>query len=91
MLTRPVYCCSDGQEAVTLYKAAPPDLVLMDVSMPNKDGLQATRDIRAYEAAYGLPRCPVVALTASALMRTARPANWPILADFWSNPCRAPT
>ena len=56
----------DGQEAVTLYQAAPPDLVLMDVSMPIKDGLQATRDIRAYEAANGLPRCPIVALTANA-------------------------
>ena len=56
----------DGQEAVTLYLAAPPDLVLMDVSMPIKDGLQATRDIRAYEVAHGLPRCPIVALTANA-------------------------
>jgi two-component system sensor histidine kinase/response regulator len=56
----------DGQEAVDLYQAAPPDLVLMDVSMPIKDGLQATREIRAYEAAHGLPRCPIVALTANA-------------------------
>ena len=56
----------DGQEVVLAYQAAPPDLVLMDVSMPIKDGLQATRDIRAYEAAQGLPRCPVVALTANA-------------------------
>ena len=56
----------DGQEAVLAYQAAAPDLVLMDVSMPVKDGLQATRDIRAYEQAQGLPRCPVVALTANA-------------------------
>jgi CheY-like chemotaxis protein len=34
--------------------------------MPVKDGLQATRDIRAFEEARGWPRCPVVALTANA-------------------------
>ena len=56
----------DGQEAVRAYEAGLPDLVLMDISMPVKDGLQATRDIRAHEAAQGLPRCPVVALTANA-------------------------
>ncbi len=56
----------NGAEALTLYHAHPPDLVLMDVSMPVKDGLQATRDIRALEAKLGWPRCPIVALTANA-------------------------
>ena len=57
---------TDGAQAVTLYQSRPPDLVLMDVSMPVKDGLQATRDIRLYERTAGLPHCPVVALTANA-------------------------
>jgi CheY-like chemotaxis protein/nitrogen-specific signal transduction histidine kinase len=56
----------NGEEAFQLYQADPPDMVLMDVSMPVKDGLQATRDIRALEEARGWPRCPVVALTANA-------------------------
>ncbi len=56
----------NGHEAVLLYAAHRPDLVLMDVSMPVKDGLQATRDIRAYEKAQGLSHCPVIALTANA-------------------------
>ena len=42
------------------------DLVLMDVHMPELDGLEATRRIRAAEAARGLPRTRIVALTANA-------------------------
>ncbi|MDE2402953.1 MAG: response regulator [Burkholderiales bacterium] len=44
-----------------------PDLVLMDCQMPAMDGFEATRRIRADELSRGLPRIPVVALTASAL------------------------
>jgi PAS domain S-box-containing protein len=53
-----------GAEALALYTADPPDLVLMDVSMPEMDGREATRLIRAHEAALGLPHCKVHALTA---------------------------
>jgi hypothetical protein len=56
----------NGAQAVDLYRARAVDLVLMDVSMPVMDGLQATREIRAHEASHGLRRCPVVALTANA-------------------------
>ncbi|WP_309665901.1 ATP-binding protein [Tabrizicola sp.] len=53
-----------GAEALALYQRDPPDLVLMDVSMPEMDGREATRWIRAHEAAQGLPPCPIHALTA---------------------------
>jgi CheY-like chemotaxis protein len=56
----------DGEAALTLYVADPPDLILMDISMPIKDGLQATRDIRAHERQTGLAPCPIIALTANA-------------------------
>lgn len=63
---------TDGAEAVASYLAAhaagsPHDLVLMDVRMAGIDGLEATRRIRAAEAANGWRRTPVLALTANAL------------------------
>lgn len=56
----------NGAQALDLYRARAVDLVLMDVSMPVMDGLQATREIRNYEVTKGLRRCPIVALTANA-------------------------
>ena len=56
----------NGDLAVTAYRQDPPDIILMDISMPIKDGLQAAREIRAMELAEDLPRCPIVALTANA-------------------------
>jgi DNA-binding NarL/FixJ family response regulator len=50
----------DGEEAVTLATRLQPDLVLLDLSMPGLDGLQALPRLR--EAA---PTCEVVVLTAS--------------------------
>lgn len=43
-----------------------PDLVFMDIQMPDVDGVEATRRIREHEARAGLSRAPIVALTAHA-------------------------
>ncbi|HET7293965.1 MAG TPA: PAS domain S-box protein [Vicinamibacteria bacterium] len=56
---------ADGQAGLDAWRAAPPDLVFMDVNMPVMDGLAATRALRAEESARGLRRTPVVALSAS--------------------------
>lgn len=57
----------NGLEAVHISATQPHDIVLMDVQMPEMDGIAATRSIRTREAALGLPRKPVLALTANAL------------------------
>ena len=56
----------DGAQAVAALRSGDFDLVLMDMLMPGLDGLGATRQWRAIEAAQGLPRTPIVALTANA-------------------------
>ena len=62
-----VQTCMDGREAVNIYKQSRPDLILMDWFMPEVDGLEATGRIRDMETANNLPRCPIIALTASAM------------------------
>ncbi|MBS0360566.1 MAG: PAS domain S-box protein, partial [Proteobacteria bacterium] len=57
----------DGAEAVAAWEAEIWDVILMDVQMPVMDGPDATRAIRAREAATGRARTPIVALTANAM------------------------
>ena len=38
---------SDGAQAVAIYAELQPDLVIMDITMPNKDGLEALKEIKA--------------------------------------------
>ncbi|MBF9058741.1 response regulator [Rhodobacterales bacterium HKCCSP123] len=56
-----------GVQLVDAARRAPPDVIFTDISMPEMDGLDATRAIRAHEAAEGLPRVPIVAMTAHAM------------------------
>jgi signal transduction histidine kinase/DNA-binding response OmpR family regulator len=55
----------NGREAVTLYQSFRPDLIFMDISMPEMDGREATRAIRQLEA--GQSHVPIIALTAHAM------------------------
>ncbi|MEQ8859021.1 MAG: response regulator [Pseudomonadales bacterium] len=57
---------ADGREAVSALAADSYDLVLMDVHMPNMDGLQATAAVRAAERESG-GHTPIIAMTASAM------------------------
>ena len=51
----------DGAEAVEMYPQVHPDLILMDISMPQMDGYEATRNIRQSD-----PNVPIIAVTAYA-------------------------
>ena len=78
----------DGKEAVALYKASPPDLVLMDLWMPKMNGLAATEAIRAHELQHAIPRCPILALTADVLKDARVNCSQAGMDDFIAKPVR---
>lgn len=57
----------NGREALQAMQRQQYDLVLMDCEMPVLDGFAATEQLRAWEAAEGRARTPVVALSAHIL------------------------
>ncbi len=62
-----VEVAGNGVEALQKWRTGGCDLILMDMMMPEMDGLEATRQIRSDEAALARPRTPIVAMTANAL------------------------
>lgn len=59
-----VIVAGTGQEAIRQIRQQPCDLVLMDLDLPDIDGYETTRVIRADEH---IPHCPIIALTAHAI------------------------
>ena len=47
----------DGAEAVTKFDEENPDLVFMDITMPNKDGLEALKEIKAAHPNANIVMC----------------------------------
>ena len=62
----------NGRQAVEAWRAGGFDLILMDIQMPVMDGVEATRAIRAEEAAGGRARTPIIAVSANAMAHHAR-------------------
>jgi len=78
----------DGEQAVDKYKSLRPDAILMDVSMPKKDGLQATRDIRELENATGHSAVPIIGLTANAFAEDKKRCFDAGMSAFLTKPVR---
>lgn len=55
---------ADGREALKVFQQKKFDLVLMDCSMPEMDGFEATREIRNFEKKADVANVPIIALTA---------------------------
>lgn len=67
-----VVVACDGREAIDCWESEFFDVILMDMHMPEIDGLQATQEIRRREAMQGLSPMPIIAITAAAMPEDAR-------------------
>jgi CheY-like chemotaxis protein len=77
-----VVVANNGAEAVNLMREANPDLVLMDIQMPEMDGFQATAQIRAWSSV------PVIAMTAHALKGDRERCLGGGMTDYIAKPVR---
>ena len=57
----------NGKEAIEMASYLKPNIITMDIHMPEMDGLEATRQIRDSKSAVRNHSIPIVAMTASAM------------------------
>jgi len=81
----------NGQEALDALAGQAFDVVLMDVQMPVMGGLEATRLIRAREAAGGQPHTCIIAMTANAMKEDEQACREAGMDDYISKPINART
>ncbi|TRX10957.1 PAS domain S-box protein [Flavobacterium gawalongense] len=60
-----IFEAKDGNEAVGQYKKGQPDVILMDIQMPNKNGYEATDEIRKLKDSENIP---IIAITAGIMV-----------------------
>ncbi|MEM1417348.1 MAG: ATP-binding protein [Myxococcota bacterium] len=80
----------NGRLAVETQARDPHDLVLMDLQMPEMDGIAATEALREAERRDGLRPVPIVALTAHALREDEARCREAGMDDYLSKPVRLP-
>jgi CheY-like chemotaxis protein/HPt (histidine-containing phosphotransfer) domain-containing protein len=76
----------DGEDGLAAWRSGRYALVLTDVHMPRLDGYALAGAIRSEEAARGLPRTPIVALTAAALKGEAERCLAAGMDDYLAKP-----
>lgn len=76
---------TDGVQALSRARAEHPDLILMDLALPNMDGWEATRRLKADPETRGIP---VVALTAFAMRGDEEQARAAGCDDYIPKPAR---
>lgn len=81
---------NNGKIGVDLFLEHSPAIILMDLSMPVMDGLDATRCIRRIEAERGLARTPIIAATAHVLEQDRDGCRRAGMDDFIAKPIRKP-
>ncbi|QZA78075.1 response regulator [Deefgea tanakiae] len=82
-----VICADNGQIALEIMAQQTVDLVLMDMQMPEMDGLEATRRIRSIEQSASA-RTPIIALTANAMTEDRQRCVDAGMDDFLTKPIR---
>ncbi|MEM0977089.1 MAG: response regulator [Pseudomonadota bacterium] len=81
-----LFFANDGEEAVDQFHKYRPDLILMDLAMPKKTGLEATKDIRTFESESCAKPTPIIALTANAFDEDKRSCERVGMNGFLSKP-----
>ena len=84
-----VIIANNGLEALAAVERDTFDLILMDMQMPEMDGIEATRHLRIREAELKLPRQPIVAMTANAMEEDREQCITAGMDDFIAKPFRA--
>ncbi|HYV39273.1 MAG TPA: response regulator [Gemmataceae bacterium] len=82
-----VVTADDGKAGLAMAQSEKPDLILMDMNMPELDGWEATRQIKALD---GFQDVPVLALTAHALAGDKERALQVGCADYHTKPVDFP-
>jgi CheY-like chemotaxis protein len=85
-----VILAENGRKAVELFMRHRPAAILMDLSMPEIDGYEATRQIRKIEAERGYQRTPIIAATAHVLEEDRDRCRLAGMNDFIPKPIRKP-
>jgi len=74
-----------GREAVVQYKAFKPNLVLMDITMPDQTGTDAVKEILEYDSAAKVVMCSAMGLKAMVIQAIANGAKGFIVKPFDKN------